>query len=421
MQDTTAAAAAAAANLTSPTGAEASDSAEGSTYEDRVAAIRRYGLIVTATETSPTRVGKQPRPVWNICGIGSTQLSRWEHVLRGEMELKKWKGQFSAWADPTEQLLELLESHEQLDIAETHQQQAARSTQRAEQLGGRASKHQAAAQTYLARADQLSQRFAGGQPILVGHYSEAGARRDQQKMRASTRKGMEELDYAVHLSDRADAATDHAERKTTYSLRYVGNRLEEARAELRAVERYLSVQANSTVRAIADGREGSCLSISKGKPPKARVQFDDSPSPSPSPARSANWEEVMLSDLEPVISSTRLNDLNLRRQTAEQDIEIWQQRATELGGDRFSPETIKVTDYVLTRFGWREVLKVNRKTLGIKSRYSWMDSLPYHEVLNHLSAEQFAAQQDAEAAGATATDDGSANSTSLSTQPTHRE
>ncbi len=385
------------------------------TFEGRVKAIRQYGLIVTATETQPTRQGKQPKPVWNICGITSSQLSRYEQILRDEMGLKKWKGQFSAWSDPTEELLDLLESTEQLGITDVHQHQADRSEERAERLETRARKHQATAQGHLDRAHQFSERFAGGQPILRGHHSERSARRDQEKMWASTERGMQELNYADHLNSRAQASAGHAERKTQYTIEYVGNRLEEARAELRAIEREQSVQSYCTVRVIASGRQGQCFAVtSKGKVAQARVEFSDTVAESSDPSdpvcttklrlNSADglndWAEFPIDALERVISPTKQNDLALRRQAAEQDIQAWEAVFAELGGNRFTPETIKVGDYVRTQFGWKQVLKVNKKTLGVPSGYSWMNKLPYHEVRDHITAEEFAerkAQAEAQA------------------------
>jgi hypothetical protein len=71
---------------------------------------------------------------------------------------------------------------------------------------------QSAAQSALERADdrnrqanQISQRFAFGQPILVGHHSEGKARRDRDQMWANMDRQREELAKANDLGDRADA------------------------------------------------------------------------------------------------------------------------------------------------------------------------------------------------------------------------
>ena len=53
---------------------------------------------------------------------------------------------------------------------------------KADRFRGYADSAAASADAQRRRADNLSRRFEGGQPILVGHHSEKGARRDQAKM-----------------------------------------------------------------------------------------------------------------------------------------------------------------------------------------------------------------------------------------------
>lgn len=47
-----------------------------------------------------------------------------------------------------------------------------------------------------ATADSLAERFAGGQPILVGHHSEGKARRNQARMHANMSKSVAEATLA---------------------------------------------------------------------------------------------------------------------------------------------------------------------------------------------------------------------------------
>ncbi len=53
------------------------------------------------------------------------------------------------------------------------------------------------------RADRISERFAGGQPILVGHHSERGARADQKHIHNAMDKGLEEHALANHHNSKA--------------------------------------------------------------------------------------------------------------------------------------------------------------------------------------------------------------------------
>ena len=73
---------------------------------------------------------------------------------------------------------------------------------RLEKAADRASGESAQA---FAAADSISERFAGGQPILVGHHSEKGARRDQGRIDSNMRKAIESGKRAKDLASRAAA------------------------------------------------------------------------------------------------------------------------------------------------------------------------------------------------------------------------
>lgn len=53
-----------------------------------------------------------------------------------------------------------------------------------------------------ATADSIAERFAGGQPILVGHHSEGKARRDQARMHANMSKSVAEATLAESHADK---------------------------------------------------------------------------------------------------------------------------------------------------------------------------------------------------------------------------
>lgn len=55
-------------------------------------------------------------------------------------------------------------------------------------------------------ADKMASAIPFGQPILVGHYSEAGDRRYRDRIHANMRKGIDAQDKAASLRSRADAA-----------------------------------------------------------------------------------------------------------------------------------------------------------------------------------------------------------------------
>lgn len=66
--------------------------------------IARAGLIIRATMTTPSRPGKQPRPVWNVGG----NLGPHRAMLDG-LGGSWYRGVFSFWEDPTDAITTALE------------------------------------------------------------------------------------------------------------------------------------------------------------------------------------------------------------------------------------------------------------------------------------------------------------------------
>ena len=69
---------------------------------------------------------------------------------------------------------------------------AERAAMKAERLEGLADRRHAQANAFARRADELSQAFYMGQPILVGHHSERGARKDAERIHNVKMAGIEE-------------------------------------------------------------------------------------------------------------------------------------------------------------------------------------------------------------------------------------
>ena len=78
---------------------------------------------------------------------------------------------------------------------------------RAEERAEKARRRSAAARS---RSDHYSAGFAGGQPILVGHHSEARARRDQERSHRAMRAAIDEADKAQYHAGRADSIRSNA-------------------------------------------------------------------------------------------------------------------------------------------------------------------------------------------------------------------
>lgn len=81
---------------------------------------------------------------------------------------------------------------------------------RADRFEGYKEKRTAEAESAHAAVDQISQRFEGGQPILVGHHSEKRARKDAERIQNGMRKALKLWDTANYWTDRAAAALAHA-------------------------------------------------------------------------------------------------------------------------------------------------------------------------------------------------------------------
>ncbi|MEU7323381.1 ParB/RepB/Spo0J family partition protein [Streptomyces griseoviridis] len=111
-----------------------------------------------------------------------------------------------------------------------------RAEDRADRFGGRAGRAAASSEARRATARNISRRFEFGQPILVGHHSERGARRDQERIHDNMRKSIEADERAGYWANRAEAAAAYKKhRNDPYrTLR----RLEKLRAELRQQRRH---------------------------------------------------------------------------------------------------------------------------------------------------------------------------------------
>lgn len=102
--------------------------------------------------------------------------------------------------------------------------------------------------------------------------------------------------------------------------------------------------------------------------------------------------------------SRRMNermDSGLRRYTEAQQsakaleskAHLAEGRAKEAARTRLTHEDIKGATHVQDQFGWHEVVRVNAKTVTVKTPYSWTETLPIEKIRKTLKAtpEQIAA------------------------------
>jgi len=124
------------------------------------------------------------------------------------------------------------------DIEPEEMTLAERAAIKAERLEGLAGKKYAAANAFARRADDISQRFAGGQPILVGHHSERKARKDQERMNAAQGKAIESERAANYWLYRATGVERFANMKNAPRVR--AGRIKTLLAELRDLQREIN-------------------------------------------------------------------------------------------------------------------------------------------------------------------------------------
>ena len=121
------------------------------------------------------------------------------------------------------------------DIEPEEMTLAERATIKAERLDALAHRKNADANAFARRADEIAERFAGGQPILVGHHSERKARKDQERMNGAQGKAEKAASAANYWLYRATGVEAFANMKNCTRTR--SNRIKTLLAELRDLQR----------------------------------------------------------------------------------------------------------------------------------------------------------------------------------------
>lgn len=115
---------------------------------------------------------------------------------------------------------------------------AERAQMKADRLEGYAAKRAAESVAFSNAARAISERFAGGQPILKGHHSERKARKDKERMTAAQDKAVKAADAVGYWNYRAQSVEAHANRKNDPRVR--ARRIKTLLAELRDFQRQLN-------------------------------------------------------------------------------------------------------------------------------------------------------------------------------------
>jgi hypothetical protein len=120
---------------------------------------------------------------------------------------------------------------EEMSLVERAEAKAAR-------LDRIADRRVADANAFSATARRICERFAYGQPILIGHHSERKARRDQAKAQSAMRKSVDAANAVNYWHYRATGVEKHANRKSDPGVR--ARRIETLLTDLRDVQRDLN-------------------------------------------------------------------------------------------------------------------------------------------------------------------------------------
>lgn len=112
-----------------------------------------------------------------------------------------------------------------------------RAEQRADRFEDYSSKRAQDAESARKRVDQIAERFHGGQPILVGHHSERGARKDKERIENGMRKAIrmwETSEYWTHRAAGAIRAAKYKELPGVRARRIKGLEAEERKMQKQA-------------------------------------------------------------------------------------------------------------------------------------------------------------------------------------------
>lgn len=111
---------------------------------------------------------------------------------------------------------------------------------------------------YSDAARAISERFAGGQPILMGHHSQRKAERDAEKMNRAQDNAHKEQDKIKYYDWKKAGVACHANQKANQRTRY--NRIKTLLADLRDMQRAITkaekaLEIWQKIDAMPDGEE----------------------------------------------------------------------------------------------------------------------------------------------------------------------
>ncbi|HFA6985244.1 TPA: DUF3560 domain-containing protein [Neisseria gonorrhoeae] len=235
------------------------------------------------------------------------------------------------------------------DPAEVEERKAQRATDRAEALAAKAARKTAKAEQARDRAEAAHEALPPmGEPIKVGHHSEARHRRAHERAWSTMGQAIEADREAQEADARADAAARATQRR--HNPVTVANRIKKIEAEVRKIE-----------RAMAGG---------------------------PQWRKDEQGEGYHLEHVQP--SGPAREKLEAKHAARTADLEFWRGvRAEQIAAGEatnYGPETVAKGDAVKIRNLWRRVVRANAKSVSVETGHSWTDRAPWHEVQDHRPA-----------------------------------
>lgn len=229
------------------------------------------------------------------------------------------------------------------DAAQIEADRVERQTERVANLGESVQRRVEHAEHLEATASAMAAGIPFGQPILIGHHSQARDTRHRERIASLSDRAVTarvELCEAQHRYAQAAAGTG-----ARYAPVTVANRVERLAAAIRDAERRLAGYSHT----FAGGHVETYPPAEGEHRARLIAQLDRAQN------QHGYWQTVRA---EQIATGTATG---------------------------YSQETVHRGDSVRIRGRWVEVVRANRKTVSVTTGHSWTDTVPYAEIQCHRS------------------------------------
>ncbi|WP_068166599.1 DUF3560 domain-containing protein [Rhodococcus phenolicus] len=220
--------------------------------------------------------------------------------------------------------------------ADAHRDRDARLTDRADALAAKAERKADAADAARARHDRACDALPyGGEPVKIGHHSEARHRRALDRAHTTARAAIDADAAAAEATRRATVAAHSTDHRNNPAV--IHRRIERQSAELRRIERLLT-----------------------------------------------DYEHAHNTDPGNAARARHIEQLRLDKAELEADIEYWTAvRAAQDadGGPKlYTRADLRPGYYVCCHSTWYRIRRVNAKTVTVETDPGWNDKIPYDKI-----------------------------------------